>query len=191
MHKLRDLTGEKFNRLTVIQLNGYDDSYRSRWLCKCDCGKDKVIRFDHLLSNKTGSCGCLRSDGARSRSIKKTGFFGDFNELYSAYRRRAIKIKKDFNLSREEFYLITQKDCYYCNTKPSNTFNSSHIKDSGNNYPIIYNGIDRLDNSKGYTLDNCVPCCKVCNYAKHTMNKGEFLVWLQKVYKNLKDRLII
>ena len=36
------------------------------------------------------------------------------------------------------------------------------------------NGVDRVDNTKGYSVDNSVPCCKFCNTAKHTMSEGDF-----------------
>jgi hypothetical protein len=35
---------------------------------------------------------------------------------------------------------------------------------------------------------NCVPCCKTCNYAKHTLGKPEFLAWIERVYENLRAR---
>lgn len=42
--------------------------------------------------------------------------------------------------------------------------------------------LDRIDNDKGYTLFNCVACCKVCNRAKSTMSFGEFTDWISKAY---------
>ena len=45
------------------------------------------------------------------------------------------------------------------------------------------NGIDRVDSSKGYTLENSVPCCKYCNIAKHTMTSTEFYAWVRRVYE--------
>lgn len=52
-----DLTGKKFNWLTVIKLDGFGD-YGSRWLCKCDCGNEKLINRTNL--RKTISCGCSK-----------------------------------------------------------------------------------------------------------------------------------
>lgn len=48
------------------------------------------------------------------------------------------------------------------------------------------NGIDRVDNNKGYTLNNCVPCCKTCNQAKHRLSQEYFIEWVEKIYKHLK-----
>ena len=50
-------------------------------------------------------------------------------------------------------------------------------------YVLKCNGIDRIDSSKGYTVENSVPCCKYCNTAKNTMSVDEFLKWIGRVYK--------
>ena len=64
-----DLTGQRFGRLTVIR---YDHSEHSgaHWLCKCDCGKEKVAAGYSLRSGNTKSCGCLNSDASRAKLEK-------------------------------------------------------------------------------------------------------------------------
>lgn len=59
-----DLTGQRFGRLTVIR---YDHSEHdgAHWLCKCDCGTEKVIAGYLLRNGATKSCGCLKSDASR------------------------------------------------------------------------------------------------------------------------------
>ena len=52
----------------------------------------------------------------------------------------------------------------------------------GYKYTISVNGIDRLDSSKGYTIDNCVSCCSVCNTAKLEMDVDDFKEWVVRVY---------
>ena len=46
---------------------------------------------------------------------------------------------------------------------------------------FIYNGIDRLDPTRGYIAKNVVPCCKTCNVAKLRMSREEFLNWVWRV----------
>jgi len=58
MAKIKDLTGKKFNMLTVIEQAGHQKQYVT-WLCKCDCGNMKVVKGSHLTLNKVKSCGCL------------------------------------------------------------------------------------------------------------------------------------
>ncbi len=55
MRKLRDLTGKKFNRLTVVERADGTDL----WRCKCDCGNETITKGSRLLNQTTKSCGCL------------------------------------------------------------------------------------------------------------------------------------
>jgi len=65
-------------------------------------------------------------------------------------------------------------------------------KNYGKKSDKYYNGIDRIDNTKDYTLDNCVPCCKNCNYAKRTLTQHDFYKLIQSIYnyrvKNILDK---
>ncbi len=64
-----DLTGQRFGRLTVIE---YDHAEHdgAHWLCKCDCGTEKVLAGYSLRSGRTRSCGCLKSDASREKLEK-------------------------------------------------------------------------------------------------------------------------
>ena len=64
-----DLSGQRFGRLTVIR---YDHSEHdgAHWLCKCDCGTEKVLAGYSLRSGRTRSCGCLNSDASRAKLEK-------------------------------------------------------------------------------------------------------------------------
>lgn len=55
-----DLTDQKFNRYTFIRFDSKDSNGRQRWLCKCDCGVEKVVDAYSVKSGHTKSCGCLR-----------------------------------------------------------------------------------------------------------------------------------
>ena len=46
----------------------------------------------------------------------------------------------------------------------------------------VYNGLDRVDSSKGYVMSNVQPCCTRCNYAKHTGTVDEFFGWVARVF---------
>lgn len=109
---------------------------------------------------------------------------GDSHSKYDPVKRSAARIfhsnyKKDSTLSLDEFIEISQKNCYYCNSEPKNSF-----CDKKNGAAFIYNGLDRLDYSIGHTQDNCVPCCKWCNISKNTRSVSEFLEWVKLVYTN-------
>ena len=48
--------------------------------------------------------------------------------------------------------------------------------------PFYYNGVDRVDNQKGYTVNIIVPCCKRCNVANSDLTLEEFYSWVQEIY---------
>ena len=83
-----DLTGKVFARLTVI---GFDhrDKY-SFWKCKCECGKETVVRYCGLTSGQIRSCGCYRTERIRERNSKPFGESA-FNNLIYTYKRNAKK----------------------------------------------------------------------------------------------------
>jgi len=99
-------------------------------------------------------------------------------ELIIDYKRNSKKRGYSYELTNEQFEEITQKNCYYCGAKPNNI----HKTRRHYNGDYIYNGLDRIDNSKGYTIDNIVPCCKICNFAKRNLTSQEFRNWIKKVY---------
>lgn len=66
--QIKDITGQRFGRLVAISYAGRKSS--ARWLCQCDCGNHKVVSVDHLRNGDTRSCGCLRTEATRERSLK-------------------------------------------------------------------------------------------------------------------------
>jgi|ERR1017187_3558288 hypothetical protein len=108
-----------------------------------------------------------------------------------ASAKSAFKRYRDGDLTFEKWYELSQTNCYYCDAPPSQTINiythktdhkrSDYVIKNGN---FVYNGLDRVDNSDGHNEDNCVPCCKNCNWAKAEMSIKEFKHWIKKVYKH-------
>jgi hypothetical protein len=84
---------------------------------------------------------------------------------FKEYVRSAKKRNIGFDLTFEQFIQYWQKPCYYCGD-------------------IIDNiGIDRVDNAKGYEVGNIISCCQICNYAKRTQTKDDFIKMCVKVAK--------
>lgn len=187
-----NLIGHKYGRLKPIKDAGNNEKGESRWWCLCDpelggCGNYKIILTAHLRrkQGKTESCGCLQLDRAR---IDK-GLAG-FNILFTQYSGNARKRNIKFTLIKEEFSGITKQNCYYCGTEPLQIRTTQIGTQDGKDWAeYIYNGIDRIESSKGYTLENCVPCCKICNYMKLSLSIDEFLEHIGKVYSHTKSLL--
>ena len=114
----------------------------------------------------------------RSKRRKNPGVRG-FNSLLNVYKRSAAKRELEFKLSEDEFKELTTKNCYYCNQEP----NQKRCASSDNWSTFKYNGIDRVDNNKGYVKDNCVPCCKMCNRMKLDLSYETFMKQMKKIIK--------
>jgi len=168
----KDLTGRKFGKLTVIERvypNG--KNWRARWACQCDCGNEIILPSNNLLNSHTKSCGCLKTLPIGIAAM---------NSLIASYKYEAKKRGYDWNLTKKQFKKITQQNCYYCGIRPNQSCLSKNPQCNGD---YIHNGIDRVDNTKGYTIDNVVPCCGICNMAKGKQTQEEFLNWIRRIYK--------
>lgn len=84
---VEDLTGRRFGRLTVIR-QAETKNYRTRWVCRCDCGQEKVVASRDLKCGKVKSCGCLRRNVSGKNKKDITGRrFGRLTALYPTQHR--------------------------------------------------------------------------------------------------------
>lgn len=90
---------------------------------------------------------------------------------YGVYQRTADLKNLAFELSLENFYDMVQQKCHYCGE-----FSEKKT----------INGIDRKDQTKGYILDNCVACCKMCNMMKNTLHEDKFLQKIEHILTHNK-----
>ena len=175
---LKDLTGQKFGRLIVIKrvenhIKQPSGQIKTKWLCECECGNKTEVTSSELKTGKTQSCGCYHKE-----KISKPLGESTKERVYRDYKRHAKNKNLLFELSKDEFFELTKQNCFYCGDIPSNTSKSEY--DNGD---YIYNGVDRKNSLEGYTTDNVVPCCWICNQAKHNYSQKEFYEWIKKVYK--------
>lgn len=193
----KNLIGQKFGKLIVIDFVGFKTFWKDRresyWKVKCECGVEKELRIGHLKNTK--SCGCLLANFRKNILPQKTTKrntkpYGEAakHTCFSSYVQRAKKKNIDFEFSKEQFIELTQNNCYYCGRKPRTTIGliTGKTKKRNRNGEFIYNGIDRVDSSKGYTKDNCVTCCEICNKAKRDLSQIEFLQWIEDLIKYRK-----
>lgn len=110
-HNFKDLTGQKFNRLLVLNF-AYIKNRNTYWKCKCDCGNIIIVNSGHLKDNHTKSCGCLKKENIKKRikeqtkhNLRHTRIYGIWvnmktrcyntnNEDYKNYGGRGIVIYK-------------------------------------------------------------------------------------------------
>lgn len=115
-----DLTGQRFGRLTVLEKSLERRGRSFTWVCQCDCGMiTHPIRTSYLLSGKTRSCGCLRNDITKQRSVKhglcSTRLYGVWSgmkrrclnpncEKYKSYGGRGIQVCDEWICNFQAFY---------------------------------------------------------------------------------------
>lgn len=179
-----DVTGQKFGRLTAVSYQGWNGAHKTLWLFRCECGQEVVRRLATVRQGGIQSCGCLRREGGYVAHNRKEVGESAFNSLYSGYRRAAGYRGHDFALSKEEFRELTKSSCYYCGAQPGQVKKAT--SGGGSNGDYVYTGVDRVDNDIGYVAGNVVPCCAVCNRAKHVLAQGEFISWVGRVYRCLE-----
>lgn len=144
--------GDVYGNLTIISIDKDPFSPKGRILITlaCNCGKIVVVHKRHVGPKGVVSCGdtaCKRNSRRLpelERKLRKS--------LYD-YTNKAKARNTPFLLTRKAFErLVLSPNCYYCG------------EEGKNKTGLI--GIDRKDNSQGYTENNCVPCCKECNRRK-------------------------
>ena len=172
--KIKNLVGRRFGKLIVIEIAGRTAAKKVLWKCRCDCGNEKVIIGAGLLRGRSTDCGCVPKPHHKKLYMEATR-----NQTFSGYKSSAKKRGICFELSESDFHKIVQQKCYYCGSEKKNI-----KKSTSENGDYIYSGIDRVDSRRGYTLDNVVPCCWICNDAKKAKSQEEFLSWVERVYNH-------
>lgn len=170
---LEDLTGKSFVNLVVLSQGPNSKSRQTQWRCQCKCGVELLVRASNLKSGN--STGCRR---CQKRPHKLPPGTAASNALHHAYSRDAVVRGYEWKLTRESFDAKIKSCCHYCGLPPS------QIKVNGTDR-VTYTGIDRRNPSLGYTEENCVPCCKHCNFAKLKMTEIEFRSFVARVYHHM------
>lgn len=89
---------------------------------------------------------------------------------YNQYKKNtAMRFGKEFTLTMEQAEVLFKGPCHYCGDKFEELI-----------------GIDRVDNNIGYLIENCVSCCKECNFMKQHWNVDVFIAKCKKIAENWK-----
>ena len=179
-----DLTNRKVGHLTVIKLSNKRTKNRDRhWVCLCDCGRTKIVRQYLLKTEITKSCGCLVSQvGNRSPHWRGHGEIS--LSVWSKLKRDARKRKLSFDLKMEEvwdLFLKQNRMCVYTGLPLGFPKTTSSYDGTAS--------LDRIDSSKGYTLDNVQWVHKAVNIMKQDMSNEEFFEFCKLIC--IKNRLLV
>lgn len=151
MSKLIDRTGQRYGRLLVLERAedriSPKGAHTVQWRCKCACGKECVVSTNELRNGDTRSCGCLNKELTTQRNtthgLSKTKLWHVWSsmknrcnnpkaEKFAMYGGRGIKVCAAWENDFENFFEWAMKNGYQEGLS-----------------------IDRIDNAKGYSPENC------------------------------------
>lgn len=142
-----DLIGQRFGRLCVVEYAGSTKDGQAQWRCVCDCGCITVVRGKDLRRGNTLSCGCIQKSVAAQQhtthgisntriyriwSLMRMRCYNPNAPQYDDWGGRGITICDEWRHDAKAFY--------------DWSINHGYADDLS---------IDRIDNDKGYSPDNC------------------------------------
>lgn len=161
---MNDLTGKQFGFWTALKRT------RGRyWECRCKCGKVKEIFEGNLLQKN--SKGCRTCTHRWQLGPVEAGFRKVLRFYKTTLKDRGLT----WQLTDDQCKELMIRNCFYCGTAPSRSKQS---------LDFAYNGIDRVDNSIGYALENCVPACRICNFMKGVLSLANFNSQIRKIHQH-------
>lgn len=141
---LINIAGKRFGKLVVLRRES--NGRRKHWLCRCDCGTEKLVQSGGLIDGSTSSCGCARGD-LISKANKRHGRAGKGDPTYQSW-------------------LAMQKRCDNPNDHQAARYKNRGITvcDEWRDFTVFLSDmgerpegktLDRINNDKGYCKENC------------------------------------
>lgn len=166
MMPLIDETGKRYGTWRVLR-RAEPAVSRGMWVCCCDCGIERAVVGRNLRDGTSAGCGCSRKIAPGEAA---------FNFLFSKWKLGAARRSIEWALSKDHVRKLARQNCFYCGAAPS------YVSRHGGNGVFLYNGLDRVDNLRGYTPANVKSCCGRCNDWKCNYTETEFLAHVFRIY---------
>lgn len=143
---IKDLSGQKFNRWTVLSFFGIKEG-KAYWNCRCSCGVERAVMGTALKGGHSQSCGCIRADVA----IEKNTTHGlTKHPLYSVWKGIHGRCR---GYNPDDVPCYVDQHITVCDRWSGPEGFVNFIEDMGDRPEGTQ--IDRIDNSKGYSPENC------------------------------------
>lgn len=173
--KLRDLTGQKFGILTVVE-RAPNRKKATMWKCNCDCGNEYVTYSTHLVNGTVTNCGCkLNKRGPAHHQWAGTDIISGnlWSILKRSLRNRESRKILDFDIDIEFATELFHKQKGMCALSGVELITYPNNKTTAS--------LDRIDSKKGYTKDNVQWVHKDVNRMKNAYDEDYFIDFCKKI----------
>lgn len=144
----KDITGQTFGRLTAIKQDGFRQQYTPMWHCVCSCGNTTLTSIYDLTKGRARSCGCVSLEKITMTGMKNKTHGQSKSPVYLVW----VEIKRRcYDPKRKSFKWYGAKGIIVA---PEWLDASRFLTDMGGTF-FVGAQIDRIDNSKGYSKENC------------------------------------
>lgn len=164
-----NISCQKFNRLLVLNENGRDSCGSVLWNCRCDCGKEIIVRGSSLISGHTKSCGCYNRD-LINKKIKTHGQSAGLTKATTEYKTWNNIIQRCHNPKTGKYIHYGGRGISVCNEwrcSFETFFNDMGKKPNGFT-------LERIDVNGNYCKENCI----WANWETQSRNRSNN-VWLE------------
>lgn len=160
----KNMTGVKSGKLTAVKFS-HIDKKGARWICKCECGKEKIVSTAVLRSQKIKSCGCAWR--TTHEGISASHFLNVRNHAISRDITFAITIKQMWDI-----FVFQSKKC---------ALSGMDLKLDAYKHSKNTASLDRIDSVKGYLVDNVQWVHKDINCMKSNLDQELFIQYCKAI----------
>ena len=141
--QFREITGQRFGNLIAIERSEFVN-HKSKWLCKCDCGNETNVNISNLTNGHTTSCGCVAKQNLLNHKTKHGLYYTASHRVWESMRRKCLDV------NNHAYHHYGGRGIIIC----------ERWSDFANFYADMGErpggmSIDRIDNNKGYSPENC------------------------------------
>ncbi len=175
---MSDIKGKKYGTLTVAKFSHLNSSRHAVWICKCDCGHERIAE-SRLLRNKSiktcKKCSIKNRNGKTNPSWQ--GYEDISLSLFNSIKRDAIRRGLEFSITIEFLWELFKSQNGKCALSNESLNFRTKVKSSDGTASL-----DRIDSSKGYTIDNVQWVHKDVNVMMWDLSMERFFDLIKKIY---------